>query len=172
MHWPDPDVMYSFSLNADSKFSAARISPLWLALERALDFPSAETLAALRRVIFHQTPGRVRTSLNRLKVPDSMQYPLGLAASRGALEVVELLLEGGARVEGNRRWLSPLHEAAFGGERVHLQIIERLLAKGACVEGKCLVGDDTPLMTATENSNVDILTLLLRAGAQVNRTKA
>ena len=161
--------MKAISANSSHGFSHSRISPLWLAVESAVATPSKENLSLLQKIITQQSPARPPVNLNRLKTPGSLQYPLGLAASRGSVPVVKQLLEGGARPEGNRRWLSPLHEAVFGWNENHRKIVRLLLKRGACAEGKCHQGDETPLMTAASHSNADMLGILLTHGARPNR---
>ena len=92
--------------------------------------------------------------------------PLHDAARAGSAEVVQLLLQAGARVDANGRdQLTPLHEAAMQGKAV---VAKLLLAAGADVN----MGDrshPTPLIDAVRGGSLETAKLLLEQGADVNK---
>jgi len=111
--------------------------------------------------------------------------PLHLAAGNGHVRTVELLVENGAdvRLPGMQK-STPLHNAAAGsqssggrtfvkdGKRVaagdeHVAIARFLLDKGAEVDAVSEHGA-TPLIGAAVSGNVDMVSLLLDRGANVN----
>lgn len=94
---------------------------------------------------------------------------LHLAAQRGHMEIIELLIANGAEVDardseseithGGR---TPLHYAA------NAAVAQLLLLEGADVEaGESGVGR-TPLFNATMTGNVEVMEVLVAAGAKVN----
>lgn len=91
--------------------------------------------------------------------------PLFWAAARGHREVVELLLDHGARINSkDHSKLSALHIAISG---VHKEVVSLLLDRSARVEGKDSNGD-TPLNRAIQVGSKDIVKLLLEHGARID----
>lgn len=104
--------------------------------------------------------------------------PLLAACMSGSIEVVRLLLEGGALPDivgmvPNGNWVrspalyNPIHLACRHG---HMHIIRLLLDYGAHVDGVTLI-HRTPLMVAVGNGRLDIIRLLLDAGAQIDMVR-
>ncbi|KAL9095257.1 MAG: hypothetical protein Q9165_002513 [Trypethelium subeluteriae] len=92
--------------------------------------------------------------------------PLFWAAARGHREVVELLLDHGARINTrDRSKLSALHIAVTG---VHKDVVSLLLDRSARMEEKDSYGD-TPLTRAIQVGSKDIVKLLLEHGARIDR---
>ncbi|MES0488637.1 MAG: ankyrin repeat domain-containing protein [Leptospirales bacterium] len=91
---------------------------------------------------------------------------LHLAASRGHLEVVQLLVASGANVnvQNLHRKSSPLHNAAYNG---HLGIVEYLLKNNAEVDIADNSGQ-TPLSFAARQGKLNVFKELLRHGADIN----
>ena len=85
------------------------------------------------------------------------------ASSRGHLDVVQMLLEAGAKIDEPRTQdgTTPLFDAVQGG---HLHIVRLLVEAGA---RKDAVADDgsTPLCLAAELNRLDIVQFLLERGA-------
>ncbi|CAL1144599.1 unnamed protein product [Cladocopium goreaui] len=91
--------------------------------------------------------------------------PLAIAARKGHLEVVQVLLAAGASVEAmNKFCFRPLHLAAA---KNHPEVVEVLLAAGAWVEAKNDNGA-TPLHWAAERGHAAVVEQLLAAGAAVD----
>ncbi|MEI6809586.1 MAG: ankyrin repeat domain-containing protein, partial [bacterium] len=91
--------------------------------------------------------------------------PLHLAAERGDLDVVDLLIQSGADVNARgENGLTPLHRAA---QMDRPEVVGRLLAKGADVNAKSEFGA-TPLLTASAAGNPEIVKRLLDAKANAN----
>eukprot|EP00611_Tribonema_gayanum_P016791 TRINITY_DN2920_c0_g1_i2.p2 TRINITY_DN2920_c0_g1~~TRINITY_DN2920_c0_g1_i2.p2 ORF type:complete len:309 (-),score=42.28 TRINITY_DN2920_c0_g1_i2:660-1586(-) len=95
--------------------------------------------------------------------------PLHFASQHGRLNVMRLLLEAGARVDGLPKdqggcGATPLHRAAFRGET---EAVRLLLAAGASVSAQDASYGDlrTPLHKAACEGHMDAARLLLAAGA-------
>ena len=97
--------------------------------------------------------------------------PLSVAAVLGHLEIVFILLEFGALVECRsiEPSLSPLALAAIEG---HVEIVKTLASHGADVNTICSLNGDifTPLIFATDVSNVDMVKTLLYCNVNVSMT--
>ena len=121
-----------------------------------------------------------RCQLNALKIllaggaepnssSESGETPLQAAAYIGCHDVVQLLLDHGARVDPRERQsgLTALHRAAEGGDQ---ETIKLLLAKGADVNVKeSRNGNEcTPLHLAAKMGRKDAVKELLAAGANIN----
>ncbi|KLJ06560.1 hypothetical protein EMPG_10037 [Blastomyces silverae] len=91
--------------------------------------------------------------------------PLFWAATRGHRDVVELLLEHGAKINSkDRDKLTALHIAVTGE---HKDVVSLLLDRSARIEAKGSYGD-TPLIRAIQANSKDIVKLLLEHGARVD----
>jgi hypothetical protein len=115
-----------------------------------------------------------RTYLSRrgnkfVNLSDAYGYtPISLAAQNNHHEIVELLLQHGALVEGAAdSKCSPLLRASHSGA---LQACQLLLAAGADVERRDLsFGDSrTPLLKSCAAGNAEVVTLLLDNGASLD----
>jgi ankyrin repeat protein len=91
--------------------------------------------------------------------------PLGLASFFGNMQVAQLLLLAGARVNTpsrNNMQVMPLHSAVAGS---HLEIAKALLAQGA--DPNAVQQDGfTPLQGAAQNGQEEMVRLLLEHGAE------
>ena len=91
--------------------------------------------------------------------------PLFWAATRGHREVVELLLDNGARINSkDRSRMTALHIAVTGE---HKDVVSLLLERSAQIEAKAYYGE-TPLMRAIQANSRDMIKLLLEHGARVD----
>ena len=88
---------------------------------------------------------------------------LMMAALKGDLDGVQLLLEHGAKV--NQTGWSPLHYAATG---LNPQVVQLLLSRGAELDAGSPNGT-TPLMMAAQYGSEDSVKLLLDSGADPKR---
>lgn len=96
---------------------------------------------------------------------DDEDTPLHIAAKKGYLDIVRLLIEHGAFVDStNRKEQTPLHWAVHNR---HVQVIEYLLQFGADINAKENEGD-TALAWAIYLGLIDIAQLLLKREAKVN----
>ncbi|KAL4964643.1 uncharacterized protein BDV14DRAFT_73975 [Aspergillus stella-maris] len=99
------------------------------------------------------------------------RMPLSWAVNQGHREMVELLLDHGARVNfKDRSMLTALHIAVTGQ---HRDVVSVLLEHGARLEAKAEHGDtDTPLMRAILANSREITQELVEHGARVDKLPA
>lgn len=91
--------------------------------------------------------------------------PLRLAASKGHMRCLEVLLAHGAEVDSlDVKAQTPLFTAVSNG---HLDCVKALLKAGASPSGSIL-NNCTPLLTAAREGDIDILQELLSHGAEAN----
>lgn len=114
----------------------------------------------------------------RLEVPQG-NHPLTIAASKGGIAMVRILLKAGApvNVQGRRRrWesriidedASPIHAASAAG---HSDIVSTLLCSGADIEST-VDGSGTPLTAAASRGNIQVVMNLISAGARIDASAA
>jgi uncharacterized protein len=116
----------------------------------------AGTLSAARALL-----ARPATDVNALN--QARESALMMAALKGNLEGVRLLLDRGAKV--NLSGWSPLHYAATGPEP---KVVQLLLERGAEIDAGAPNGT-TPLMMAAQYGSEASVALLLARGADVKR---
>lgn len=90
------------------------------------------------------------------------ETPLMLAAIKGRLDLVKLLIARGAYV--NREGWTPLHYAASNGQPGQLPIIRLLLEQYAFINARS-PNDSTPLMMAAGYGSPEAVKLLIDEGA-------
>ncbi|XP_075116922.1 ankyrin repeat and SOCS box protein 12-like [Leptodactylus fuscus] len=91
--------------------------------------------------------------------------PLRLAASKGSLECLKILLAHGAEVDIlDVKAQTPLFSAVSAG---HFDCVRELLRAGACPSGS-IYNNCTPVLNAAREGNVSILRELLDYGAEPN----
>lgn len=91
--------------------------------------------------------------------------PLAWAASKGNIQLAQLLLGRGAEVDGRNRWgCTPLFLACAEG---HVEIARALLAAGADPRVHTEAEGVSPLMEASWQGHADIVRLLIQHPAQV-----
>eukprot|EP00903_Cladosiphon_okamuranus_P013459 g12535.t1 len=124
--------------------------------------------SALRELLSNSSNARSDSTLPRLDldaaVADSGKTAMCLAARKGHVEVVQMLLGAGANpsVADKRRW-TPLHFAAWKG---HLRVVWELL--GAGVDTSPLSDKHwTPLLAAAMGGHTEVARQLIGAGASV-----
>ncbi len=99
--------------------------------------------------------------------------PLVMACQIGDLDAIKILLKGGAKIDLSDS-IAPnrlgTDETALTKaiERNRIEIVRYLLAQGAQVNLRGPLKGETPLFVALRSGNIDILTLLLQAHADIN----
>jgi ankyrin repeat protein len=85
-------------------------------------------------------------------------------SSRPNLELLRLLIDGGANINAWYKWDTALFNASSRG---HEEVVRLLLDQGAAINAKG--GDsETALMEATRNGHLEVVKLLLDYGADLN----
>jgi ankyrin repeat protein len=90
---------------------------------------------------------------------------LSYAAANGHVDVVELLIQHGARVDAldySTQW-TPLHHACAHGR---IEVVKKLVA-GGCNINVVASDDITPFWVAVERHNITTATFLIDAGGDV-----
>jgi len=91
--------------------------------------------------------------------------PLNDACLKGQMQIAEMLLGRGARVNArNAAGVTPLHDAALGG---NAEVVKLLLDHGAEINARDRESSATPLHFAASMGRVDVVELLLARGADV-----
>ncbi|MEH6626795.1 MAG: ankyrin repeat domain-containing protein [Motiliproteus sp.] len=91
--------------------------------------------------------------------------PIHIAAEKGLILHVKLLLENGASVAtSDLLWQTPLHRATKQGQ---LETVKYLLEKGASINARDRIGR-TPLITASRSTNLALIRLLIQKGGDIN----
>ncbi|XP_078373135.1 uncharacterized protein LOC144656768 [Oculina patagonica] len=104
-----------------------------------------------------------------LRDPDSKQTALHLAAAKGRVGCVRLLIDAGAKQNVQEKdGLTPLHLAVYHG---HVKCVKLLIDHGADVNCTSRFGS-TPLHQAAFFGHCDCAAVLLAAGALVNVEEA
>ena len=94
--------------------------------------------------------------------------PMHVAAAAGHADILSLLLEYGAEVDGRGiAGQTPLHRTSENGKREAALCLLRLLDCGADINARDNIGW-TPLHVAVERKNVQAVRFLLEYGADVN----
>jgi len=149
-------------------------TPLWIAAEKGhlevvkLLLEKGAAIEAVRNDGVTRYPGRQELGEHRATVDAAVELgvtSLWIAAQKGHLEVVKLLLERGALIEAkNSKNITPLLVAAEEGR---FEVVKLLLEKGALIEAKNS-NKATPLWMAAQNGHLEIVALLLEKGAAVD----
>ena len=127
------------------------------------------------RLVVAAFQGRVSDVEEILQKPENPNgegrlTPLGLAAARGHLKTMRLLLEARASIDKRDDvvgGLTALHHACYRG---HVDAVRLLLAEGANKEAEGDTGY-TPLCMACRRRRLRVVRLLLEAGARPARTR-
>jgi ankyrin repeat protein len=145
-HLPVVDLLLRKGANVESIGKDSKVPLIFAAASGHLQVVE---LLVINKASFQSTDNKER---------DAMHW----AAINGHVEVAEFLLEQKLSVHtADADGLTPLHLAVMGSQS---STIEFLLTKAAKVDDRCGAGR-TPLHYACDQDNVDIVCLLLAAGA-------
>ncbi|KAE8440915.1 hypothetical protein EG329_006312 [Mollisiaceae sp. DMI_Dod_QoI] len=158
--WPSTKVLGHWAYLHQKKIGDDAVSDYcgWSALHVAAAFGVLNLALAIRDV--------EGSNLVLWGLRDTVgRTPLALAAEKGHLSLVKLLIEVGADIETRdyRHRLSPLARAAFYG---HSEVVKLLLNHGADSDDN--VGGDTALSVAAARGHVEVLEALLNWRADPN----
>lgn len=158
--WPSTKVLGHWAYLHQKKIGDGTVSEYWgwSALHAAAAFGIHNLALAIRDV--------ERSNLVRWDVGDAVgRTPLSLAAEKGQLSLVRLLIEAGVGPDtrDNRHGLSALARAAFQG---HQEVVKLLLQKGA--DAGDVDGGGTALSAAAARGHVEALEALLNWRADPN----
>lgn len=95
-----------------------------------------------------------------------------MAAQRGHVQVVRLLIKYGAKVDAlTPNSMAPLHAAVTSfNVQQQPELVHMLLNAGANVNAPCAVG--SPLLGAAANNRLELVRLLIAAGADLDAAAA
>ena len=100
---------------------------------------------------------------------DDSCTPLMEASRNGCKDEVTFLLEHGADIDlQDKNGATALHYAVHKPYSRHVNVLSRLVESGADVNARRINDDCTPLMMASKNGNVDVITFLVEHGAKVD----
>jgi ankyrin repeat protein len=103
--------------------------------------------------------------VSKIAFATNSQTPLQIAARNGNMEIAQLLIDRGAKVNGfNRSGLSALQNAAMGGNS---KLVGMLLGKGADINAQTTVYG-CPLERAICYRAISVAEMLLERGADIN----
>jgi ankyrin repeat protein len=126
------------------------------------------TISALVQAVLHGDLPEAEAALRSGASPD-MKDPLGyaplhLAAARGHVQMVQLLLTAGADplLPETRTGAGPLHKAAQGGS---VGVARLLLDHGAHIDQRAPLHGHTPLIDAVWHKHLPMVEFLLERGA-------
>lgn len=112
---------------------------------------------------------------------DRLTPPMLAAAALGRVEMVEMLLDYNAKVDGvsNQDWRNPYADRGsdypystplfLASSSGHTAVVKTLLNHGAYVNRRLGTAQDTPLYRASANGHTDTVNVLLEHGADVHR---
>eukprot|EP00435_Cladocopium_sp_Y103_P076030 s2_g73.t1 len=141
-------------------------------IDTEADNPAAKDCKGIHQAAEEGNVGAVRhflrvdpESLERKDEKRKGRTPLHLAAEKGRVEVVALLLRFGASVEATDRdgWTAWLGAAEYG----HAAVVEQLISAGAKVDAANNKGF-TALHVAARNGHAALVEQLISAGAKVD----
>lgn len=96
--------------------------------------------------------------------PQTNRCPLAIYSAKGNEQICQLLLDYGANVNGCEGTVSPLTLAAKNNKQA---VVQLLIARGA--SPNCVHPEEySPLIFLCEDGNLELVELLIKAGAEVN----
>jgi ankyrin repeat protein len=159
--------LYSENKAAVQSFTDSVTSKIVIPEKLALDIVSKEV--KLHQIIPKGEIGDIKQALltNRETINDVINgmTPMMLAASRGNVDIIDLLFTQGA--DPNKRGSMERTALQYAVEKNHIEAVKRLLDYGADIDA-CDNGRLTPLVMAASRGYTELSLLLVEKGADVN----
>jgi ankyrin repeat protein len=152
-------VRLLLSRGADANARDVRGTPILISAV-ALAFGSENPAGVIESVRLLVEMGRADPNATDTARIGDDRGPLHQAAANGSLELIQLLLQAGARPDqANRFGETPLH---FAAERGQVRAAQALLAGGARPDARSRFTGMTPLMGAAEHGRMEMVQFLLQ----------
>ena len=139
-----------------------------MALVLLLAWPATARAQDFFKLVETGTPAQIQEAFEAdpslLDTVEAGRTALHVAAARGDVDILQMLLDQRLSVTGGGSW-TPLHEAALNG---NYEAARLLLRAGAPVNAREASNGGTPLHVAAFNGHLKVVQLLLASGAKVN----
>jgi len=155
-NWPTPLAVAAMENNRV-------IADFLLQRGAKLDLHSAAYLDLVNRAA--EIVARDRQALTSRRHPETSLTPLEIAASLGHANMVRKLIELGANPDGDGEYTRPIQHAVTAGSA---ETVAVLLKAGADANLTANTNDYPPLCSAADAGDLDIVRLLVEAGAHLD----
>lgn len=135
--------------------------PIWSDSTRPL--PIATKNGHLAVIKWLLTIPSIRAQINETN--EKLRTPLMEAARNGYKDIAQILIDAGANIHDMSGGSTPLHNAVFGGNSA---IVDLLIKRGVDLEVHDDHQENTALILASYYGDIEIVKLLLDAGANPN----
>jgi ankyrin repeat protein len=153
---PTPSAGINLATNIDVGPKAGFNIPGWTIIHAACNNKNIDGVTAIL------AKGKIDPNI---QTSNEGWTPLWVTACHGLLEISRLLIEAGANVNlANRKGITPLKEAAQIGA---ITLVQLLIENGANVDLAPSDFRDSPLIVASAKNHIDVVRILLAAGANI-----